>query len=178
MGIGRPGHQPIVVDWSTKRKMVEILEGVTFHFSYTVGAVVEEAANAGGAYADRFRLEVEQLADQACLPVKALVEGGSAGLKGLFELRHRGDRVDPIGGDRLAAAQVGRRTPHIALGKEVEREVQRARGLANPCSLGGQMVVEVVVRRRVTDEAVEARFEALHPVDEDQQVYVRSPRER
>jgi|TARA_B100000470_G_C19587260_1_gene300524 hypothetical protein len=40
------------------------------------------------------------------------------------------------------------------------------------------MVVEVVVRRRVTDEAVEARFEALHPVDEDQQVYVRSPRER
>jgi len=40
------------------------------------------------------------------------------------------------------------------------------------------MVVEVVVRRRVTDEAVETRFEALPPVDEDQQVYVRSPRER
>ena len=36
MGVGRPGHQPIVVDWSTKRKMVEILEGVTSHFSYTV----------------------------------------------------------------------------------------------------------------------------------------------
>ena len=39
------------------------------------------------------------------------------------------------------------------------------------------MVVEVVVRRRVTDEAVEARFEALPPVDEDQQVYVGSPGE-
>ena len=36
MGIGRPGHKPIVVDWSTKRKMVEILEGVIFHFSYTM----------------------------------------------------------------------------------------------------------------------------------------------
>ena len=162
MGIGRPGHQPIVVHWSTKRKMVEILEGMTFHFSYTVGAVVEEAANAGGAYADRLRLQVEQLADQACLPVKALVEGGSAGLTGFFDdSTHRGHRVAPIGGDRLAAAQVGRRTPHIALGQEVQREVQRAPGLANPCSLRGQMVVEVVVRRRVTDEAVEARFEAL-----------------
>ena len=110
--------------------------------------------------------------------MKALVEGGSAGLTGFFELRHHGDRVDSIGGDRLAAARAGGRTPHIALGEEVEREVQRARGLANPCSLGGQMVVEVVVRRRVTDEAVEARFEALPPVNEDQQVYVRSPWER
>ena len=83
--------------------MVEILEGVAFHSSYTVSAVVEEAANAGGAYVERSRLEVEQ----------------------------------------LAAAQASHRTPHIALGKEVEREVQRARGLANPCSLRGQMVVEI-----------------------------------
>ena len=120
-----------------------------------------------GSQADRFRL-----------PVKALVEGGSAGLTGFFELRHHGDRVDSIGGDRLAAARAGDRTPHIALGEEVEREVRRARGLANPCSLRGQMVVEIVVRRRVTDEAVEGRFfEALHPVDEDQQVYVGSPGE-
>ena len=178
MGIGRLGYQPIVVDGATKRKMVEILEGVTFHSSYTVSAVVEEVANAGGAYVERFRLQVEQLADQACLSVKALVEGSTTGLEGFFELRHHGDRVDSIGDDRLAAAQAGRRTPHIALGEEVEREVRRARGLANPCSLRGQMVVEIVVCRRIADEAVEARFEPLHPVDEDQQVYVGAPRER
>ncbi len=40
------------------------------------------------------------------------------------------------------------------------------------------MVVEIVVCRRIANEAVEARFEPLHPVDEDQQVYVGSPWER
>ena len=163
MGIGRLGHQPIVVDGATKRKMVEILEGVTFHSSYTVSAVVEEAANAGGAYVERFRLQVEQLADQARLPVKALVEGGTTGLEGLFELRHHGDRVDPIGGDRLAAAQTSRRTPYIALGEEVEREVRRARGLANPCSLRGQMVVEICRIPQGRERSSRGQVRALAP---------------
>ena len=95
------GLQAWIVDRPTHGEVVEHLKAIAREPEDPVGEVVEEAADAGAADAACFGLKVEDLSDDACLPIQAAVEPGPERIEGRAVLGEHGHCEDAVGSDFL-----------------------------------------------------------------------------
>ena len=116
------GLQARIVDRPAHGEVVEHLKAVAREPEDPVGEVVEEAADAGAADAACFGLEVEELSDDAGLPIQAAVEPGPERLEGRAVLGEHGRCEDAVGGDFLIAARLLGDPARIPLLQEEERQ--------------------------------------------------------
>ena len=72
--VARLRRQPRVLDRDADREVIQALERVTGEPEHLVHRIVVEAADAGGARAGGFGLEIQHLADDAGFPEQVAVE--------------------------------------------------------------------------------------------------------
>lgn len=122
MLVRRMGLQARIVDRPAHGEMIEHLEPIARETEDLMREVVEEAADPRGPNTGRFRLEVEELSDDARLPVQAPVEPRSERFEGRAVLGKHRRREDAIGGDRLVATGPLGVALRIARFQEEERQ--------------------------------------------------------
>src|SRR5262245_43719797 len=89
-----------------------------------VHGIVVETSDAGGASAGRFGFEVQHLSDEAGLPEEMPVEGRPKRVEAGVELRDHAEAEEPVGGDRLIAADAFGEAAAVA-----ERELKERHGI-------------------------------------------------
>ncbi|MNN56543.1 hypothetical protein D3C81_1714810 [compost metagenome] len=99
-------------------EMIKADQRVAIETQQFVHRRVEEAADAGTGKPRRFRLQIEQLADLAALPVQPRIAPGPLGQRRV-EIGEHGEGHAAIAGDVLAAGEEGRQPARIALQQTV-----------------------------------------------------------
>ena len=155
--------------------MVEVLKPVALQTEQVVKDIVEVAADSRPANTSRLGFEIEDLAQDACLPVKVPIPPRPALPDRRTEVGDHPEAERTIGGDLLMATDDPRHVPEVAAGQEEERQVLRAAGRPRPLEPGAQRSPQTVVCAPVPLEQVEARRQAIDAVDEDAEMDERRP---
>ena len=125
-----------------------------------------------------FGLEVEDLSDDACLPIQAAVEPGPERIEGRAVLGEHGHCEDAIGSDFLIAARLLGGTAGIPLLQEEERQGPRTPGWSGPDKAPIHRFFERLPACGISQEGIEAGRQVHHAVDEEQEIDARAPRQR
>ncbi|MNF65648.1 hypothetical protein D3C84_474150 [compost metagenome] len=146
--------------------MVKTLPAAVGKSEQFMQRIVEITADPGGGQPRRLGFQIEQLADLSALPVQPRVTPG-AGLEGRVEATEHGQGHAAIAGDVLAAGEKRRQAAGVAF----EQAVQRQFGV-HP--LPEKVLAQAALRLPVDPrQPVQAGLQALHAVDEQQQVDLR-----
>src|SRR6186713_2097412 len=118
--------QARVLDRAAEREVVEAPEPFRADPEDLVDGLVEVAPDAGRADPERFRLEVQDLADRPALPEQAAVRPRAAARDLGLELGDHPEARAAVRGDLLVARDGARDRSQVAAREEVEVEVVRS----------------------------------------------------
>ena len=115
LGVGRQALHPSIFDRAADGEMIERLPCQTVESQQSVHGVVEKTTDPGGAKAGGFRLQIENLSQQAGFPEQFPVYPRRA-LERTGELGQKTNREAGIGGDVLMAGNHPRRVAGVTHG--------------------------------------------------------------
>lgn len=170
--------QAWIVDRPAHGEVVEHLETVVRESEDLVCEVVQEAADAGAADAACFGFEVEDLSDDACLPIQAAVEPGPEHLEGRAVLGEHGRCEDAGGSDFLVAARLLGGAARIPALEEEEGQGLGTRLWSRPSESPIHRSLKRLLARGVSQEGVQAGSQVRRAVNEEQEIDARAPRQR
>src|SRR5450759_2148856 len=145
-----------IVDRPAHGEVVEHLEPVAGEPEHPVCEVVEKASDAGATETTRFGFEVEDLTDDARLPIQAAVVPRAERLEGRAVLGEHRRCEDPVCGDCLIAARLLCDAARIPSLEQEEGQGRRTRLRSRPGESPIDRSLERLSPRRISQKYVQA----------------------